>query len=296
MGGLPLVLGLGVVIGGILGALGGGGAILTVPALVYLVGMPPQEATTSSLVIVGATALVGTASYLAAGRVRGRVALAFGALGLPSTWLGSYANHRVDGSALLLAFAVLMLAAAAAMLVEQRRGSVPDDDGGTDDDGADGSGLDHPRPAARAPLPARPVRAATDTVLAAPMLQSRAAPSWTVLVAAAVAVGLLTGFFGVGGGFVIVPTLVLALRMPMHLAVGTSLAIIALNSTVALAARATTALFDWSVIVPFSVAAIIATLLGKHVADRLPARRLHGGFIGLLVLVACYTAWRSLAA
>ena len=107
--------------------------------------------------------------------------------------------------------------------------------------------------------------------------------------------GFLTGFFGVGGGFVIVPALVLVLGLPMQQAVGTSLLVVAANSATALASRAGVAHFDWAVIVPFTLAAMIATLLGKRVADRLPATRLKRGFAVLLVIVAVYTAWQSIA-
>jgi uncharacterized membrane protein YfcA len=107
-------------------------------------------------------------------------------------------------------------------------------------------------------------------------------------------VGLLTGFFGVGGGFVIVPALVLVVQLPMRRAVGTSLLIVAANSATSLATRLGTAHFDWAVIVPFTLAAIAATLLGKRVADRLPHRQLTLGFAVLLGLVAVYTGAQSL--
>jgi hypothetical protein len=114
------------------------------------------------------------------------------------------------------------------------------------------------------------------------------------IVAAGLAVGFLTGFFGVGGGFVIVPALVLVLGLPIQQAVGTSLLIAAANSATSLVARVGVAQFDWSVIIPFTLAAVAATLVGKQVADRLPARYLKVGFVALLVLVAGYTAWQSI--
>jgi len=114
------------------------------------------------------------------------------------------------------------------------------------------------------------------------------------IVAVALGVGLLTGFFGVGGGFVVVPALVLVLRLPIQQAVGTSLMIVALNSATSLVSRAGTVNFDWAVIVPFTLAAMVATLAGKRVADRLPAAQLKRGFAILLILVAAYTAWQSI--
>lgn len=279
---LALTIALGLLIGAVLGGLGGGGAILTVPALVYLIGQPAQDATTSSLVIVGLTATVGMMSYLSSHRVLWGMGLTFGLVGFPATWLGSYLNHRVDQHLLLLGFSVLMIAAAAAMV-------------------GDRSGSNTPKEATRppGPDPARPVRepsgpSRTSVLERSTNTVTRVRPSPTAVVLAALAVGLLTGFFGVGGGFVIVPALVLALRLPMQQAVGTSLMIVALNSATSLVARAGTAHFDWGVIVPFTVAAMVATLVGKRVADRLPARRLKLGFAALLVLVAAYTAWQSI--
>lgn len=274
---------LGLLIGAVLGGLGGGGAILTVPALVYVIGQRAQDATTSSLVIVGLTAVVGVFSYVASRRVRWKTGLVFGIVGIPATWLGSFLNHRVDENLLLLGFSALMVIAAAAMFGDRAEPA----------SGADPAGRSAPTSAAagtRTP-PWGPVavmeRTSTDT-------ESGTRPAVLIVIATALAVGSLTGFFGVGGGFVIVPALVLVLRLPMQQAVGTSLMIVALNSGTSLAARAGTAHFDWSVIVPFTIAAMAATLAGKQVADRLPARKLKLGFAALLVLVAGYTAWQSI--
>ena len=106
----------------------------------------------------------------------------------------------------------------------------------------------------------------------------------------------MTGFFGVGGGFVIVPALTLALRLPMPQAIATSLVVISINSGGALLARAGTAHFDWAIIVPFTLAAIAASLPGKMLADRLSGRSLTRAFAVLLVAVAAYTATASIIA
>ena len=289
------ILLLGLLIGAVLGGLGGGGAILTVPALVYVVGQRAQDATTSSLVIVGLTAAVGVLSYLSAQRVRWGMGLTFGAVGLPATWLGSFLNHRVDENVLLLGFSVLMVIAAVAMVADQSKTrhserssprresrSPSDQDRQREWSGAIGPRSSHSTAATS--LLDRDEASAGETQR----------PSAVAVVMVALGVGLLTGFFGVGGGFVIVPALVLVLRLPMHQAVGTSLMIVALNSATSLASRITTAHFDWGVIIPFTLAAMVATLAGKRVADRLPARQLKLGFASLLVLVAGYTAWQSI--
>lgn len=275
---------LGLAIGLVLGGLGGGGAILTVPALVYLLGQPAQAATTGSLVIVGLSALTGMASYVGDRQVRWRLGLTFGLVGLPATWAGSLLNHRVDEDVLLLGFAALMIAAAVAMLTDRvrRRAAA----------GAD------PEPPEPEPLPGDGRSGGVSTLarpLASAPSRSRSRTSPAAVAGVALLVGLLTGFFGVGGGFVVVPALVLVLGVPMQQAVGTSLLIVALNSGTSLLSRIGGPEVDWSVVLPFAVAAMVAAVLGKRVADRLPARRLTVGFAVLLLLVAGYTSWQSLA-
>ncbi|SDP59902.1 Sulfite exporter TauE/SafE [Pedococcus dokdonensis] len=129
-----------------------------------------------------------------------------------------------------------------------------------------------------------------------PMLSLRplacACPRVLKVVVTASAVGLLTGFFGVGGGFALVPALVLALSIPMPVAVGTSLLVIAVNSATALTARASTGAtgVDWTVVVAFTVVAVLGSLVGGRLTARLPPRQLNRAFAVLLVAVAAYTA------
>ncbi len=112
---------------------------------------------------------------------------------------------------------------------------------------------------------------------------------------AATAVGLLTGFFGVGGGFVIVPALVLALGFDMPVAVGTSLLVIAINSAVGLAARLGGHVhLDWTLLATFTVTALAGTLAGTWVASRVDATRLTTAFTILLIAVAAYSLCRSM--
>ena len=118
-----LALPIGILIGLSLGALGGGGSILTVPALVYLLGESPHGATTASLIIVGVTSVAGMTLHLRAGRVRVRSGLLFGVLGAGGAFAGSRLSASIDPSALLAAFSVLMAGAAATMLYRQRSGA-----------------------------------------------------------------------------------------------------------------------------------------------------------------------------
>jgi uncharacterized membrane protein YfcA len=119
-------------------------------------------------------------------------------------------------------------------------------------------------------------------------------PQALKVVVTATAVGLLTGFFGVGGGFAVVPALVLSLGFSMPVAVGTSLLVIAVNSASALSARLGSPLdLDWTLLATFTGAAIAGSLVGGRVASRVRPLTLTRAFTVLVVLVAAYTAVRS---
>lgn len=278
---------LGLLIGMSLGALGGGGGVLVVPALVYVLGQTAQEATTGSIVIVGITAVAGATARLRGGLVDWKTGLAFGVIGIPAAYGGTLLNHHVPQRALLLAFAALTLAAALAMLLGNRSSGVDDQDGDLVSAGVPTTSFPRSVPGADAAL-----------LTAGRVTRSRQRRGVLVskIVACGLVVGFLTGFLGVGGGFLVVPALVIALRMPMNFAVGTSLMIIAVNSVSSLLARVGVAHFDWKVLVPFTLAAIIASVGGKHVADGLSGAVLTRAFAVLLVLVGPLVGAQSLGA
>lgn len=305
-----LAIPAGLLIGLSLGALGGGGSILTVPALVYLLHQPAHAATTASLLIVGITSLAGMAAHWRAGRVRLAQGITFGVLGIAGSYVGTRLSASIRPDLLLTLFAVLMLTAAAAMVRRRPRGAVPADGAAADGAAPEASGRqpagDRGRPAASAasgstltatrdpqapPVPAAgPEQAAGRRRAGAPAVRQA-----LKIVAAATGVGLLTGFFGVGGGFVIVPALVLALGFDMPVAVGTSLLVISINSAAALAARLGGGVHvDWPLIGVFTLAALIGTLGGNRVASRVSAAKLTSAFTVLLLAVAVYTLARSL--
>ncbi|HVM40427.1 MAG TPA: sulfite exporter TauE/SafE family protein [Acidimicrobiia bacterium] len=266
---------LGFLVGLSLGALGGGGSILAVPALVYAAGQDPQAATTSSLVLVGFAAAVGLQPHLRAGRVRVRTGLMFGVAGVGGSIVGSVVNRRLDPDVLLLAFSGLVLVAAWRMLtacptctrvgeasaVSGVSGDVPD---GGDVASGGGTAVTVERGLTRS------------TVVA--------------IVAAGTAVGFMTGLFGVGGGFVIVPALTLLLGLNMPTAIGTSLLVVAVNVVAALGSRLATTSIDWEVTIPFGIAAAVGVLTGGRLADRLDPERSLRAFATLLVAVGAYTA------
>lgn len=244
---------IGVALGIAVGAMGGGGSILTIPVLVYLVGQSPAAATTGSLVIVGLTSLTGMVPHLRAGSVRVGKAVTFGALGIVGAFAGSLASARVPGHVLLTAFAALLLIVATLMLKRRRHQMRVGSNGAQH----------HTTPAPR-PL---------------------------AVVAAATGVGLLTGFFGVGGGFAIVPALMLVLGMSMPVAVGTSLLVVVINSLTALASRGHgLARLDWPVIALFSIAAMAGSLIGAWLSTKTDHNTLTLAFAILLYAVALYTA------
>lgn len=263
---------LGLVIGLSLGALGGGGSILAVPVLVHLAGQGAGAATATSLVAVATASAVGAIPHARAGRVRWGAAAGFVLTGVAGSWVGASLNERMDEDVLLLAFSGLVLVAAHRMLTACPSCTNVGEDRATaagEQEVGPGGGT-ATATATRAAPRTRPA-VSTGTVA-------------RVLVAGSVS-GLLTGLFGVGGGFVVVPALTLALGLSMPVAIGTSLVVIVGNALVALGFRGLDAV-EWDVAVPFAATMLVGSLVGSLLADRLPAAASLRAFAGLLVLVA----------
>jgi uncharacterized membrane protein YfcA len=259
----------GLLIGISLGALGGGGSILAVPVLVYALGESASQATTGSLVVVGLTALVGALSAHRHGSVLWARGLGFGATAVVGAVLGARASTSVEESVLLAGFSVLMLVVAALMswrLVQHRRGVAPVARG------------DEGHVLTLHPLTLDVRRAA-------------------VVLLTATAVGLLTGFFGVGGGFLVVPALVLALDLPMGRAAPTSLVVIVLTSATAFVVRLGSGVQpSWGPVLLLTAAAALGAVAGTRVARHTDPHRLAAAFTVVVLGVAVYTAVRALPA
>ncbi|KOV40723.1 sulfite exporter TauE/SafE family protein (plasmid) [Streptomyces xanthophaeus] len=243
---LVLALLAGALVGLALGSLGAGGSILTVPALIYLLGFSPAEATTASLIIVIVTSLTALLAHARAKTVRWRAGLLFAAAGLGPAAAAGLLSAHIPAVVLTLAFAALAVLAGLRML--RRR---------TPSAGATASA---PRAAG-----------------------------------AGAALGAVTGFLGVGGGFLAVPALVAALAVPMSAAVGTSLLVIIANALVALVARATTEVsLDWALIMPFIATAVLGAWDGKRLAAKVRPATLQRVFGTLLLAVAAVMATGTL--
>jgi uncharacterized membrane protein YfcA len=268
---LALAVVAGVLIGLSVGALGGGGSILAVPVLVYLLDQTPAEATTGSLVVVGVTALIGATAARRAGNVLlGRGAV-FGTVAIGGAAIGAKAASYVSGEVLLAAFAILLLLVGSLMAWRQIR---------------------HDRRGDRAGRPQL-----DDPILTFSPTFACNCPRALKVLLTATAVGLLTGFLGVGGGFLVVPALVLALGLPMQYAAGTSLVVITITSAAALIVRTGADTHpDWRFVLALTAASAVAAGIGALVADRMDTARLQGAFTTLVLVVALYTAARALPA
>lgn len=243
---LALGLVLAATIGLALGLLGGGGSILTVPVLVYVLGVGAKPAIAMSLAVVGVTSLLGAALHRRLGNVRLDVAAVFGPIAMLGAYVGARLAGLLSGDTQLVLLALVMLVAAGSMLRSARV---------------------EPDPHAR--------------------------PRIALLVAVGLGVGLLTGVVGIGGGFLIVPSLVVLARLPMHRAVGTSLLVIAMNSAAGLAGYLGTVQLDWLFLARFTAAAAIGAIAGTALGTHVPQAALKRGFAVFLLTVGGFVLYRN---
>lgn len=239
---------LGGTIGVLQGALGAGGAILTIPALIHVLGVPLGGATVTSLVVTLANAAVGSFHAVRAGRALPRTGVVLGTIGVVGAFAGAWLHEGVDDAIILALFSAVMVAAAATMARPYREAGDRDDAG----------------------TPGGIHRMARLAVVG-------------------LAVGTLTGFFGVGGGFLLVPALVAALGVPMRLAPGTSMVAIALNATWGLAAHHGGAPVELAVAIPFAGGGVIGVTVGGRLARRVSDARLRQAFAGIVAALAAFT-------
>jgi uncharacterized membrane protein YfcA len=243
-----VALAAGLLLGLALGTVGGGGAVLAVPVLIYLLGQSVHAATAESLLVVVGAAGAGAAGHARHGTVCWKLAGAFAAAAVPGSVLGTVANRAASAEPLLGAFAILLLGVA----VMTWRRATRDARVGVGDESC---------PPVRLP----------------------------VVAGLGMSVGLLTGLFGVGGGFAVVPALAIGLRVPVRRAIATSLVVVTVISAVGFAEHLLAGSHvAWATTLPFATAAILTASSGAAVGARLPRRALARGFALLLGAVAIY--------
>jgi uncharacterized membrane protein YfcA len=248
-----LGLTLAVGVGLVLGLLGGGGSILALPIFLYVFKVPTKSAVAMSLAVVGMSAAVGFLSHWRQGTVNLRVALPFGLLAMAGAFGTARISHAVPANVQLTLFVVFALTAAAFMLRDSLRPPAI-------------RGAEHDAPA----------------------------PTFSPLLGVqAVAVGVLTSLIGAGGGFVIVPALVLLAKVPVHTAVGSSLLIIAMNGLSGFVGYIGMVPIHWPLVIEFTGLAAVGAVVGTLLAPRVPQRRIKQGFaVTILVLGALVVARR----
>jgi uncharacterized membrane protein YfcA len=243
-----LAVASGAVIGFALGATGGGGSLLAVPLIVYVLAIAAQPAAAMSLVVVGASALLGVYQRKDSGDVKVKAALVFSTTGAAGAWAGALGHRFVRHEVVLLLFGLLMVLAAWQMW---RRGTGPP------------QSAPHQSCAEQFPR-----------------------SCWIKVSVIGFAVGLLTGFFGVGGGFVIVPALAVVLGFPAHMAMSTSLLIIALVSAVGLFGHLHAGQVDWPLTGLLLIGSVLGMSGGTWLMQRVSPAMVTKCFAVVAVLVA----------
>lgn len=248
----------GVVVGFVLGLIGGGGSVLAVPLLVYLVGVPsPHVAIGTSAVAVAVSALGNLVGHARAGNVKWPCALVFAAAGVAGAAIGSTLGKQFDGQKLLLLFGVVMIVIAGFMFWNR-----------------DNSG---------------------DVAV---RLTRKSAPRlMPFLLLYGAGVGALSGFFGIGGGFLVVPGIMAATGMPLIFAIGSSLVSVFAFGLTTAANYAISGLIDWVLVALFIGGGIAGGLAGRLAAQRLSTHRqsLATVFAVIVAGVGLYVVWRGIA-
>jgi uncharacterized membrane protein YfcA len=246
-------------VGFTLGLIGGGGSILATPLMLYVVGLAPHRAIGTSALAVSVNAFANFAGHARKRNVRWRSAIIFSILGIVGALAGSTLGKQFDGKKLLFLFAILMIAVGILML----RRRTPS--GGSGAEAVDEGSLD--------------LRTALQVCVAA------------------LVVGALSGFFGIGGGFLIVPGLLFSTGMPMIFAIGSSLLSVGTFGLTTAVNYAASGLVSWVVAAEFIAGGVAGGLIGTRVAMTLAPRRaaLNRVFAGLVFVVAIYMLYRNAA-
>ena len=248
-----------------LGLIGGGGSILTVPVLVYLFGINPILSTSYSLFVVGSTSLVGAIGNYLKGLVRIKTAILFGIsstttvfvtrkflLPLIPEHIATIGGFNITAPIVtMVLFAILMVIASLSMIKSNKQRATAK----TDDESA---------------------------------IAAREKSNFSKLLIYGIAIGIATGVLGAGGGFLLVPTLVLLVKLPMKEAVGTSLFIIALNSLIGFTGDLGHFTMNWLFLIKITAIAIAGTFIGGLIAKRISGDKLKKGFGWFVLIMGVY--------
>ena len=242
----------GALVGFTLGLIGGGGSILAVPLMVYVVGVSnPHVAIGTSALAVAVNALAGLAQHARARTVKWRCAAIFATFGVVGAFGGATLGKAMDGRRLLLCFALLMIVVGVLMLRGRRN------------QGCEGAACNR--------------------------------ENMSRVMTYGLGTGALSGFFGIGGGFLIVPALIASTRMPILNAIGTSLVAVAAFGASTALSYMVSGLIDWNLAVLFIVGGVVGSFGGMRAARALAGTT--GGltifFSGVIFCVASYMIWRS---
>lgn len=247
---MPLVIFGALIVGLTLGMLGSGGSAITVPVLIYIVGHGTKEAITESMAIVGLISLAAALPYARSHQVDWRTALFFGLPGVLGTLLGAWLGGLSPDALQLVVFGIVLLLAAGVMFIQ-------------------------------------PHSAKSHTHVASSEQKGTAVLKIGI---EGTTVGIVTGFVGVGGGFLIVPALVLLGKLPMRRAIGTSLVIIAAKAALGFAKYELHILdnnltADFGTVLAFVVLGIFGSVIGRSINVRMNQQTLHRAFASFLILL-----------
>ena len=265
---MDLIVGVGyvsaILIGISLGLIGGGGSILTVPVLVYLIGTDPVTATAYSLFIVGAASLVGSVDYFKKGLVNIKTAVIFGLPAIAAVYftrkiivpeipdelftIGTFVFTKNIG--VMVLFATLMIAASVSMIRGRKDKNTSSDD-----------------------------------------LQVF---NYPLILGEGLLVGTLTGLVGAGGGFLIIPALVVLSKLPMKQAVGTSLVIIAAKSLIGFLGDVSNREIDWTFLLSFTAIAIVGIFVGSALSNKISGEKLKPAFGWFVLVMGVFILAKSL--
>jgi uncharacterized membrane protein YfcA len=248
-----LALASGGMVGMLLGATGAGGSLVAIPLFVYVVGVPVQSATAMSLVVVGFSALFGAWKESRYQKVRGTAALVFGGTGMIGAWVGAQGHQFIQGDMVLFLFGILMIGVSVATWKRSKKNVEAGENQGCS--------------------------------------RELSIPCLAKALSMGLGIGVLTGFFGVGGGFLIVPALIIVMGFPMPIAIGTSLLIIAINAGSGILSHLNHISLDRMLTLWVISGSIIGMVVGGYIGRELGSQRVTkafsviAGVIGVCVVI-----------